>query len=230
MRTAHSPDPVLEVEPRAELDATGPDPPPRDVLQLIPGDVRAKARWLYGSDGWKQVLKAAVTDGTGAMVLYRLMQQSTHYKIAPLAMLFNKLNVILGSCVIGRGAEFGPEFVLIHGMGVVINGSVRGGAGVLIEHQVTLGAEGRLSPQIGNGVFIGAGAKVLGAVKVGDGARIGANAVVVKDVPAHATAVGVPAKIVRVRTGNTTSPRGDSPRSDSPRGDSPRSDSPRDDN
>ena len=61
---------------------------------------------------------------------------------------------------------------------------------------MTIGAERRASPVIGNGVFFGAGAKIIGAVTIGDGARIGANAVVVDDVPAHAPAVGVPARIV----------------------------------
>ena len=77
--------------------------------------------------------------------------------------------------------------------------SVRGGANVKIEHQVTIGAERRQSPVIGDDVFIGAGAKILGSVHVGDGARIGANAVVVRDVPPHATVVGIPAKVVRMR-------------------------------
>lgn len=198
MKRAGSSDAVPELEPGAD-EVTLDDPGSGNVLRRIPGDLRAKARWLYGSDDFKHVLKAALTDGTAAMVLYRLMQQSTRSNLAPLAMIFNKLNGVLGSCVIGRGADFGPEFVLVHAQGVVINGAVRGGSGILIEHQVTLGAEGRLSPRIGSGVFIGAGAKILGAVTVGDGARVGANAVVLKDVPAHATAVGVPAKVVRVR-------------------------------
>src|SRR5690606_21735439 len=136
-------------------------------------------------------------DGTAAMVLYRLMQGSRRAGLAPLEMLFNKLNVTLGGAIIGRGAEFGEEFVLIHSQGVVINGAVRGGKGVHIEHQVTIGAEGRSSPIIGDNVFIGAGAKVVGPVTVGSGARVGANAVVVHDVPEATTVVGVPAKPVK---------------------------------
>src|SRR5205823_4929520 len=98
-------------------------------------------------------------------------------------MVFNRLNTTCCGCIIGRGAEFGPGFVLVHSIGVVINGSVRGGSDVTIEHQVTIGAEKRGSPVIGTGVFIGAGAKILGAVAIGDGAKVGANAVVVRDVP-----------------------------------------------
>jgi len=169
------------------------------MLRLIWSDLRRKAQWCYESDRATAILKVLVTDGTAAMILYRLMQWSRRWWLFPLTMLFNKLNAVLCNCIIGRGAEFGPGFVLVHSTGVVINGSVRGGANVTIEHQVTIGAERRQSPLLGNDVFIGAGAKVIGPVVIGDGARIGANAVVVDDVPAHSTAVGIPARVVRRR-------------------------------
>lgn len=168
------------------------------LFRLIRSDLRAKARWCYERDDGKGVLKALLTDGTAAMVWYRLMQWSHRNRLAPLAMVFNKVNTAFCHCVIGRGAEFGPGFVLVHSDGVVINGSVRGGRDVKVEHQVTIGAEKRQSPVIGDGVFLGAGCKVLGAVTVGDRAKVGANAVVVKDVPADATVVGIPAKVVRI--------------------------------
>lgn len=133
------------------------------------------------------------------MFWYRLMQWARRWRLAPLEMLFNRINTMFCNCIIGRGAEFGPGFVLIHSIGVVINGAVRGGSNVKIEHQVTIGAERRQSPVIGNDVFIGTGAKIIGSVTVGDGARIGANAVVVHDVPAHTTVIGIPAKVIRVR-------------------------------
>lgn len=133
------------------------------------------------------------------MIWYRLMQWARRWRLSPLEMLFNKANTICCNCIIGRGAEFGPGFVLVHSTGVVINGQVRGGQHVYIEHQVTIGAERRQSPILGNHVFIGAGAKIVGAVHIGDEARIGANAVVVDDIPAGATAVGIPAKVVRQR-------------------------------
>ena len=128
------------------------------------------------------------------MVLYRLMQASQRAGLTPLAMLCNKLVLLLGGCIIGRGASFGPRFVLIHSLGVVINSTVRGGEGIHIEHQVTIGAEQGQSPVLGNDIFIGAGAKLIGNIQIGDHVRIGANAVVLRDVPAHATAVGVPAR------------------------------------
>jgi serine O-acetyltransferase len=170
-----------------------------NVFRLIGADIRAKALWCYESTGPKAVVKTLLTDGTAAMILYRLMQWAQRWHLAPLAMLFNKLNAVCCNCIIGRGADFGPGFVLIHSIGVVINTCVRGGSNVHVEHQVTVGAEGRQSPILGNDVFLGAGAKVVGPVTVGDGARIGANAVVVRDVPAYTTAVGIPAQVVSRR-------------------------------
>ncbi len=168
------------------------------VCGLIAGDLRAKARWLYEADSAGALLKTLLTDGTFAMVTYRLMQASQRCGLTPLAMIFNKLNVIFGQCIIGRGADFGPEFVLIHSQGLVINSGVRGGRRVFVEHQVTIGAEKRQSPVLGDEVFVGAGAKVLGTVRVGNGVKIGANAVVTKDLPDGATAVGIPAQVVRL--------------------------------
>ena len=166
------------------------------MFSLIRSDVRAKAQWVYGSVSHKSILKALLTDGTFAMIVYRLMQASQRLHLVPLAMLFNKLNAFFGRCIIGRNASFGPGFVLIHSYGVVINSSVSGGSGVKIEHQVTIGAEKDKAPVLGNNVFVGAGAKVLGSVRIGNDAKIGANAVVVNDVPDGATAVGVPARVV----------------------------------
>lgn len=167
------------------------------TIRLIFSDLRAKAEWCYESSRWTAIIKVLLTDGTPAMIWYRLMQGARRWHLAPLEMIFNRLNAICCGCIIGRGAEFGPRFVLIHSIGVVINGNVRGGSGVKIEHQVTIGAEKRQSPILGDDVFIGAGAKIIGSVRIGDGAKIGANAVVLADIPAGATAVGIPARVVR---------------------------------
>jgi serine O-acetyltransferase len=169
------------------------------MFRLLAADLAAKAQWCYGSRRWPAVVKTLLTDGTAAMIWYRLMQQARRWRLVPLEMLANKLNAICCNCIIGRGAEFGPGLVLIHSTGVVINGQVRGGKHVYIEHQVTIGAERRESPVLGDRVFIGAGAKIIGCVTIGSDARIGANAVVIDDVPAGATVVGIPARVVRQR-------------------------------
>lgn len=170
------------------------------LFRLIASDLRAKAEWNYGLASSGTLLKVLLTDGTMAMIWYRLMQGARRWRLTPLEMVFNRINTFYCNCIIGRGAEFGPGFVLIHATGVVINGAVRGGTNVKLEHQVTIGAERQQTPLLGDNVFIGAGAKIIGPVKVGDGARVGANAVVVDDVPPDSTVVGIPAKVVRRRT------------------------------
>ena len=169
------------------------------LRQLVSADLRKKALWCYGSDNARSLVKVLATDGTTAMILYRLMQWSRRHRLVPLEMIFNKLNSVFCQCIIGRGAEFGPGLVLVHSNGVVINGEVRGGSGVVIEHQVTIGAERRKSPVIGDDVFLGAGSKIIGEITIGEGVRVGANAVVVDDVSPHSTVVGIPARVVRKR-------------------------------
>ena len=164
------------------------------MMRAFAEDVRAKARWVYENDGWKSVLQTLLADGTPAMFWYRAMQCSRRWRLVPLEMVCNKLLTWFCGCVIGRGAEFGRRFVLIHSNGVVINGAVVAGDDLKVEHQVTIGAERRAFPRLGARVFIGAGAKIIGGVVVGDDVTIGANAVVVKDLPSNCTAVGVPAR------------------------------------
>jgi serine O-acetyltransferase len=98
------------------------------------------------------------------------------------------------------GATVGRRVFIDHGMGIVIGETAVVGDDCTLYHGVTLGGtswkKGKRHPTLGRGVVIGAGAKVLGPVEIGDGAKIGSNAVVVRDVPPDATAVGIPARIV----------------------------------
>ena len=100
------------------------------------------------------------------------------------------------------GAKIGRRLVIDHGMGIVIGETAEVGDDCLIYHGVTLGGTGKehekRHPTIGNNVLIATGAKVLGPFRVGDNARIAANAVVLSEVPPDATAVGIPAQIVRI--------------------------------
>ena len=99
-------------------------------------------------------------------------------------------------------ATIGRRCFIDHGMGVVIGETAIIGDDCVLYHNVTLGGTSlektKRHPTLGNHVLVGMGAKILGAVTIGDGARIGANAVVTKDIPACATAVGIPARVVRV--------------------------------
>jgi len=104
-------------------------------------------------------------------------------------------------------ATIGRRVFIDHGVGVVIGETTIIGNDVLIYQQVTLGgvstSKGKRHPTIGNNVVVGAGAKVLGNINIGDNAKIGANSVVVKHVPAGATAVGIPARVLRYQKDNT---------------------------
>ncbi len=95
------------------------------------------------------------------------------------------------------GAKIGKGLFIDHGMGVVIGETAEVGDDVLMYHQVTLGGRSRgrfkRHPTIGNNVLLGAGAKIIGPITVGDGSKIGANALVVKDVPANSVVTGIPA-------------------------------------
>ena len=115
------------------------------------------------------------------------------------ARLLSQISRSVTGIEIHPGAQIGRRFFIDHGMGVVIGETAEVGDDVLLFHGVTLGGRSmkrtKRHPTIGNNVTIGAGARVLGPVYVGDGAQIGANSVVVKDVPAGAVATGVPATI-----------------------------------
>jgi serine O-acetyltransferase len=104
------------------------------------------------------------------------------------------------------GATIGRRFFIDHGMGVVIGETAEIGDDCTLYHGVTLGGtswnKGKRHPTLGAGVVIGAGAKVLGPITVGEHAKIGSNAVVVKDVPAGATAIGIPARVVESQESN----------------------------
>jgi serine O-acetyltransferase len=95
-------------------------------------------------------------------------------------------------------ARLGQRLMLPHPNGVIVHDEAIIGDDCMIMQQVTVGMIGGGEvPEIGNRVYIGAGAKIIGKVRVGDGARIGANAVVTQDVPANCTAVGIPARIIQ---------------------------------
>ena len=119
-----------------------------------------------------------------------------------LARLISQIARFLTGIEIHPGAKIGRRFFIDHGMGVVIGETAEIGDDVMMYHQVTLGGTGKecgkRHPTVKNGVTIAAGSKILGAITIGENAKIGANSVVLKNVPANATVVGIPARIVRV--------------------------------
>jgi len=115
------------------------------------------------------------------------------------ARLLSQLARAVTGVEIHPGAQIGRRFFIDHGMGVVIGETAEVGDDVMLYHGVTLGGRSmqkvKRHPTLGDNVTVGTGARLLGPVVVGDGAQVGANAVVVKDVPAHAVATGVPARV-----------------------------------
>jgi serine O-acetyltransferase len=138
--------------------------------------------------------------GLHAIAFHRLAHKLWNWGLRLPARVVSHLARMLTGIEIHPGAKIGRRIVIDHGDGVVIGETAELGDDVLIYHQVTLGGTslvgGKRHPTIGNGVILGAGAKVLGPIMLGEGARVGANAVVVSDVPAGATVVGIPARPV----------------------------------
>ncbi|MDZ4202403.1 MAG: serine O-acetyltransferase [Gallionella sp.] len=138
--------------------------------------------------------------GVHARILHRAAHGLWRMELKWLARLLSHLTRWLTGIEIHPGAILGRRVFIDHGMGVVIGETAEIGDDVTIYHGVTLGGtswkEGKRHPTLGSGVVVGAGAKILGPIHIGDGAKIGSNAVVVKDVPAGATAAGIPARIL----------------------------------
>ena len=141
-----------------------------------------------------------VYPGFHARLIHRLAHTLWKIKLKWLARFLSYLARALTGIEIHPGATIGRRFFIDHGMGVVIGETAEIGDDVTLYHGVTLGGtswkEGKRHPTLGNGVVVGAGAKILGPIYIGAGAKIGSNAVVVKDVPNGATAAGIPARIL----------------------------------
>ena len=140
--------------------------------------------------------------GVHAIIRHRIAHWLYCRRLFFLARCVSQWNRRKTGIEIHPGAKIGRRFVIDHGMGIVIGETAEVGDDVLLYHGVTLGGtgkdQGKRHPTIGNNVLIGCGAKVLGPFKVGDNSRIASNSVVLSEVPEDATAVGVPARLVRI--------------------------------
>ncbi len=141
--------------------------------------------------------------GVHAVVLYRIAHLLLGWGVPVLPRLISHVARLITGIEIHPGAKIGHGFFIDHGMGVVIGETTEIGNDVTLYQGVTLGGtgheRGKRHPTLGNGVVVGAGAKVLGAIVIGNHVRIGTNAVVLKPAPDHATVVGVPGEIVKQR-------------------------------
>ena len=145
--------------------------------------------------------------GVKAVILHRITNFFSAAKFHLIARIISQFSRFLTGIEIHPGAKIGKKFFIDHGMGVVIGETSEIGDNVTIYHMVTLGGispsinsdnqrQVKRHPTLKDNVVIGSGAQVLGPITVGENAKIGANAVVTKDVPANAVMVGIPAKNV----------------------------------
>ena len=141
--------------------------------------------------------------GVHAIISHRISHKLWINNWKYLARLFAFFSRVFTNIDIHPGATIGRRFFIDHGIGVVIGETAIVGDDVTLYHGVTLGGtswkKGRRHPCLGNGVLVGAGAKILGSITLGDNVRVGANSVVIKDAPAESTVIGIPGKIVQTK-------------------------------
>lgn len=140
--------------------------------------------------------------GVHAIWIYRVAHFFYQHNMIIFSKMLSQFARFMTNIEIHPGAVLGRRLFIDHGAGVVIGETAELGTDVTIFHGVTLGGTGKDTgkrhPTVQNGVLISAGVKILGPVEIGMEAKIGAGAVVLKDVPPHSTVVGIPAKVVRL--------------------------------
>lgn len=138
--------------------------------------------------------------GIWAVIVHRVSHALFNHGFKWLARLLSNVSRLFTGIEIHPSATIGRRFFIDHGMGVVIGETAEIGDDCTLYHGVTLGGtswnKGKRHPTLENNVVIGAGAKILGPITLGEGARVGSNAVVLKDVPAAATVVGIPGRVI----------------------------------
>lgn len=162
-------------------------------------DIQAARAKDPAAKGFFEVL--FLYQGLHALISHRIAHFFYKIRLFFLARFISQISRHITGIEIHPGAQIGKRFFIDHGMGVVIGETAIIGDDVLLYQGVTLGGtgleKGKRHPTIGNNVVIGTGAKVLGNITVGDNSYVGANAVVIKDVPPNSTVVGVPGRITK---------------------------------
>lgn len=169
------------------------------IKNEIENDIEAVKSRDPASRGKIEIL--ITNQGVHAILMHRVahLLDSKNHRFC--AKLVSQLSRFFTGIEIHPSAKIGKGLLIDHGAGVVIGETAEIGNNCTIFHGVTLGGrgneKGKRHPTLRDGVFVGAGAKILGNIEIGNNAKIGANAVVLHDVPENATAVGVPARVVR---------------------------------
>lgn len=168
-------------------------------LQTLKRDLRA----VFEKDpAARNIIEVILTyPGFHAIFIHRINHQLWNIKVPLIPRLFSHIARFLTGIEIHPAAKIGAGFFIDHGMGVVIGETTEIGEDCLLYQGVTLGGtgkeKGKRHPTLGNNVVIGTGAKILGPIRIGDYVKIGANSVVLKEVPDYAIVVGVPGKVIK---------------------------------
>jgi len=171
------------------------------MFQRIREDIRS----VFDRDpAARSTLEVLLTyPGLHAVWLHRVSHRLYGWRLKFLARLLSQIGRWITGIEIHPGAAIGRRFFIDHGMGVVIGETAEIGDDCTIYHGVTLGGttwkKGKRHPTLANNVVVGAGAKILGPITIGTNARVGSNSVVVRDVPADATVVGIPGRVVAAK-------------------------------
>lgn len=169
-------------------------------MSLLAQDIRAVKERDPAARSSLEVL--LLYSGLHAIIWHRLAHRLYKARLFFLARLISQISRFFTGIEIHPGAKIGRGVFIDHGSGVVIGETAEIGDGCTIYQGVTLGGtgkdKGKRHPTLGKNVLVGAGARILGPFNVGDNAKIAANAVVLSEVPANSTAVGVPARVVRL--------------------------------
>src|SRR5213593_45158 len=170
------------------------------MLKAIKQDLRAVFDRDPAATSWLEVVLTYA--GFHALLAYRLSHWLKTHNVPFLPRAISQVARWLTGIEIHPSATIGTGFFIDHGMGVVIGETAEIGDYVTLFQGVTLGGtgkeRGKRHPTLGNHVVVGAGAKILGGIKIGDNVKIGANSVVLKSVPANSTVIGVPARVIKM--------------------------------
>ncbi len=170
------------------------------------GKIRDEINYVFERDPAAQSVFEVVTcyPGFHAIIIHRMSHCCWNMGFKWMGRFSSHMGRWLTGIEIHPGAKIGKRFFIDHGMGVVIGETAVIGDDCTLYHGVTLGGtswkKGKRHPTLGDGVVVGAGAKVLGPIEIGKNARIGSNAVVLKPVPAGATVTGIPGRIRKSQT------------------------------
>src|SRR2546426_4109947 len=170
------------------------------MLKSIKADLLAVFDRDPSATSWLEVVLTYA--GFHALLAYRVSHWLKSYNVPFVPRAISQVARVLTGIEIHPSAQIGTGFFIDHGMGVVIGETAEIGDYVTLFQGVTLGGtgkeRGKRHPTLGNHVVVGAGAKILGGIKIGDNVKIGANSVVLKSVPANSTVIGVPAPVTKM--------------------------------